>query len=186
MARAGALKVDIRSILSAPLEKQDDSVFLHINDEQVTRVNIIATVINHLGENNIMIIDDGTGQVTIQWFDGSYPVSAGDTVLVIGRVRMFSERYIFPEVIKKISDPRWVSVRKKELSELPKVVPTPQQTEKSPEKDVLHIIDENDTGEGADIDKVITVIGNNGEEIIKKLLMAGEIFECKPGKIRLL
>ncbi|MBD3318591.1 hypothetical protein GF342_01645 [Candidatus Woesearchaeota archaeon] len=185
MVRRAALKTTISTVLSAPLEQEENVVFLRIGTEEVSRVNIIATVISVLKESNMATIDDGTGQLMLQWFDAHHDVEVGSIVVVIGRVRQYGSRYVFPEIIKKIEDPLWVKVRAKELEELP-VSSVVEEHHSDPDESALRLIHESDKGDGADMEELIEKLGEQGEEIIKRLLMAGEIFETKPGRIRLL
>ena len=186
MARAAALKTDIKTINDAQVVRKDNAIVLSLNGEEVNRFNVIATVISFFKDDKVMTIDDGTGSIVVQWFDDSYDVSVGETVLVIGRIREFDYKYIFPEVVKKITDSAWVDVRKKELLATPVSITKEKPAEADPDEKALKIIHECDRGDGADMDEVIQKLGSNGEELIKRLLMAGEAFESKPGKIRLL
>lgn len=97
---------------------------LALNDKQVSRVNIIANVIDKFQSNEKaytnLTIDDGTGNMRIKAFGDATPllkeIELGDTILVIGRLGYFNEEvYILPEIVKKY-DPRWLLARKLELT----------------------------------------------------------------------
>lgn len=196
MIRGSALRTSVARILSAPLEKEDETKALRFGSELVNRVNVIGTVVSFQPDENMLMLDDGTGTIAVQWFEGSQVVSVGDLVLLIGRVREFNERYVFPEILRRI-DTKWLEVRKKELERMPEPTPVAQASVNTnvtptneagddPEERALKLIHELDRGDGADMDEVMTKLGESGDEIIKRLLMAGEIFEAKPGRLRLL
>ena len=193
MVRASALRAGIRTILSAPLEKEGEVSALRIGHDLVNRVNILGMVVSF--QPSMLMLDDGSGTIAVQWFEGGGQVQVGDLVLVIGRVREFNERYVVPEILRKISDRRWVEVRRRELELNAAVLDTKESGEErevgmdgadDPEERALKMIHEKDRGDGADMDEVIELLGGNGEEIVKRLLMAGEVFEAKPGRLRLL
>jgi hypothetical protein len=177
MIRTAAMKLRIGDVLNAPLSREEQTVVITIGSELVSRVNVIGTIVSVFDDSKLVVVNDGTGQIPVQWFDGSHNVAVGDTVLVIGRIREFNNRYIFPQVLKKITDTRWLALRKQELDSAP-VIPAPAEEPSEEVTDnALKLIHESDRGDGADMDEVIEKLGENGEEMIKKLLMAGEIFE---------
>ena len=82
-------------------------------------------------------------------------------------------------------DPKWFEVRKRELK---RVVSVPKIEEglaaESPkEVDVLSVVRDLDGGEGADYDVVASKVG---EDKIIHLLAVGELFETKPGRLKVL
>ncbi len=188
--------------------------------EKISRVNLIAAVIsiNNEGSYNSAVVDDGTGSISLRSFEENQQIKSldvGDVVLVVGRPREYgSEKYIMPEIIKKIENKKWIDVRKLELDieenkkkELKEDIKEKQDTKKEKEYAVEEI-DENtksennmgkdhetvynkvkelDKGDGADIDEIIKKSKlSNAEEIIKKFMMEGEMFEIRPGKIKIL
>lgn len=186
MLRPAALKTSISTVLAAPTDKEENILYITVNNENVNRVNVIATVVEFSPEDKSLLLDDGTGQLPVQWFDARYNLTVGDTVMLIGRIRQYSHRYVFPEIIKRISDKSWVEVRRLELKDIPKVEESPLAVEEDIDESALKLIHEMDTGEGAEFDSVVEKLGPRGDDIIKRLLMAGEIFESKPGRLRLL
>lgn len=198
MVRASALRISIDMILRAPLEKDGETTVIRVGSELVNRVNVMGTVVNFLPQESRLVLDDGSATIAVQWFEGVRHVAVGDLVVLIGRVREFNDRYIFPEVLKIVSDRRWLDVRRKELTHqlamsinaasaahaAVSTVPDPSTIDA--EERALKVIHERDHGDGVNIDEVIGVLGSSGEETIKRLLMAGEIFEVKPGRLRLL
>ncbi len=159
-------------------------------------------------------IQDGTGTMPVRSFEDDARIKsldAGDVVLVIGKPREYgSEKYIVPEIIRVIENKKWVDVRKAELEieelrqkgegnfyykEEKKETPSQGQAEEediesekpSGAGSVYETIRELDKGKGADIEDVIKKSkAENAEQIIKKLLMEGEVFEISPGRLKVL
>lgn len=168
---------------------------LELGDKRVVRINIIANIIEKYeseGETKFLslTIDDASGQIRLKSFGDDTlkfsSISQGDTVLVIGTLRMYNnEMYIAPEIIK-VYDPRYLLVRKLELEKnIPEVVDKSQIKEIKDK--VLDMIKASD--EGIDADKLIMEIQASPENInqeIHKLLEEGIIYEPRPGKFRYL
>jgi RPA family protein len=98
--------------------------FVQIRNKQVSRVNIIAIAVekfnNDDGSYASLNIDDGTETIPLKvWkedIDIIEGIEVGDIILAIGRIKEYNGlRYILPEIVKKIENPRWVEVRKLEL-----------------------------------------------------------------------
>jgi hypothetical protein len=120
-----------------------------------------------------LVVDDGTGSILVRTFDAQNKVTIGDAVLVIGRLRINNQQpYFLGEIVKKIN-PLWLKVRKQQI---------PQPGKET----VINIIRMLDTGNGADYNEAITKLGSNGEELIVHLLATGELFETRPGKLKIL
>ncbi len=218
---------------------------------KVSRVNLLGAVVESL-DNTTFTLDDGTAKITIRSFEPITLPKIGDIVLVIGRVREFSDEiYILPEIIKVLKDHQedWVRLRKLELeaiySNMEKATPIPselnnktvpaeqqrtaeelitdepeeqqeQKNQQAPKENtetedrktrspetkpdetpsasnifdkVLKTIKAQDKGDGADIQEVIEISGiaeADVENVVNNLLMDGEAFEIRPGKIKLL
>jgi len=205
--RQTAYKIRIRDILDNEYIRTDDwspNYFL-VNGKKVSRVNIIGTVVSDIMDDlnfRYIMIDDGSGKIPLRDFDNSVikDISLGDVVLVIGKPREYGkEKYIVPEIIKKIEDKRWLDVRKKELEQEYKVKVEHKEMEdeereksieeefikeeKTPYQEVCDIIKEKDKGEGVSLDEINI---ENAERIINDLLLQGEVFEVKPGRYKLL
>ena len=166
--------------------------------------------------NPSLIIDDGTGKMEVRAFGDSDPfknIDVGTLALVIGRPREYNgEIFISPEIVTPLDNPKWAELRKKELGEASLVeekakVPesvevAPEQTTPPAEDLVEEVVDETDetpstkvygliksldAGEGADVDKVIAESGvKDAEKIIANLLMEGDIFEVRNGRLKVL
>jgi len=173
-----------------------------LNGMNISRVNIVATLIYKSEDLNYdsAIIDDGGGRILVRGFEKSNifsNVDVGDVVLVVGKIRDFNnERYIIPEILKKVEDAGWMNVRKLELRKSSVVI---EDTTKDKNggliedikldnhAEVYDLIKKLDEGDGVLIDDVIksSKIGD-AEEIINRLLENGDIFEIKPGKLKIL
>ena len=139
----------------------------------------------------------------------------GDTILTISRVRQYNDQiYLVPEIVRKLEKPEWLVLRKKELiseygerkqqettikettQETPQENPQPvieeetiQDTSSSERQKLLNIIEEHDEGEGVEIHQIVEVLKmdeQGTQSIIQDLLKEGEIFEIKPGKVKLI
>ena len=119
----------------------ENKAFFDISDKKVSRINLIANVIDKFineGEKKFasITIDDGSSQIRVKTFGEDIKkfndIEIGDTILIIGFIRYFNnEIYILPEIIKKVSD-RWLLVRKHELSK-------EKNLEKKDNREIEHI-----------------------------------------------
>ena len=202
-----AYKVKIKDILNSKYIKEDgwQPNYIEVNENKISRVNLIGTAVLKIDKNNI-ILDDGSGKIPLRVFEnkGSFEkIDIGDVILLIGRPREFgSEKYIMPEILKKIKDPKWIDVRKTELrlnnknlivnfKEEKKEVVEDAVVEEIEDgnisEKIFNLIKKLDKGEGVDTIEILNNIDNkDAEKIIDKLLENGEIFEVKPGKIKVL
>lgn len=132
--RATAARVSIQDIQDGELvaNEQGNVVAVETFLGQISRVNLIATVVDRfevtqerLSEQGkgfaTVTLDDGTGVIRVKmWGDLSAKLSqlqVGDLVLVIGRVRSFQgETYVNGEIIRRLENPNWETVRLLELS----------------------------------------------------------------------
>ena len=200
--RQVACKVWISDILNSNFMKDETSAgYIKINDAVVSRVNLIATVVYKADqEQNLgsVMIDDGTGKILLKSFENFAPfskVDVGDMVMVVGRIREFSsEKYLMPEILKKLNDNNWMAVRKLELKnhllveqKEEKIGDTNVDISVNTGEQVYILIKKLDTGDGADIDEVIKNSNlNDAESIVNRLLENGDIFEIKPGRVKVL
>ena len=208
-----AYKARIADLINGGYVKEEGWTPNYIITKQgkhISRINLIGTVISKTEEGSeyqSLVVDDGSGTISLRLFeknDNVKNIEIGDVVLLIGRPREYgSEKYIVPEIIKKINNKKWIDVRKIELGienlktkkdELGKeevVVEkiddsTKEKTASNPQI-VYEAVKELDSGQGVDIDKVIKKTGiRDAEEIIKKFLREGEMFEIRPGRIKIL
>ncbi len=211
--RQVAYKVKINHILKGEYVKEEGEWtpnYIMLGDKKISRVNLMAVAVakQNLENTNYqnLMIDDGSGRISIRSFDENNNfnnIEVGDIILVIGRPREYlNEKYIVSEILKKINDPLWVELRKLELSDKKAVEEDHTDNNKSDVKKeevkeekieddintkIFNLIKESDNGEGADTEDIIKKSNlEKAEEIITKLLEQGEVFEIKPGKLKVL
>ncbi|MFX1475893.1 MAG: OB-fold nucleic acid binding domain-containing protein [Promethearchaeota archaeon] len=130
--RATAAKISIEEIVKGTLiTRQGDRVVgVETHLGQVSRVNVIATVVDRFegrrdeGEEEkryaTITIDDGTDVIRVKMWGSDCEriegIEVGDLVLVIGKIRRYQEEtYINGEIVRKLDDPNWETVRILEL-----------------------------------------------------------------------
>ena len=197
-----AYKVRISDILNSSLVKDDFSAgYIKLNNINISRINIIATIIDRSDYNQKFtnaLIDDGTGRISLKSFENLdifSKVDIGDVVLLIGKIREFNnEKYILPEILKKINNIEWMNVRKIELEKnilLYNNIENKNQelTEEiaNINEEIYSLIKNLDGGDGAAIDDVIKMSNKSEiESMVKRLIEQGFIFEVKPGRVKVL
>ncbi|MBI2139147.1 hypothetical protein HYU13_06150 [Candidatus Woesearchaeota archaeon] len=174
--------------------------YISRGSRKISRVNIMGIVVTkEVQENGVaqnIVMDDSSGRIAIRTFGenvGFDDIKAGDGVLVIGRPREYlNERYIVAEIIKKIPDLCWIELRKKEMgpSAIPELPPWEMPEFADAPKDtilkVYEFIRSNDKGEGIDAQKVLEGLGLEEDTTIQRMLAEGEIFEIRPGKLKVM
>jgi len=196
-----AHKLRVKDILEAEYIKTEGFApnYLQINDKDISKVNLIGVVVqkSELDNYKTIMVDDGSGYISARIFDGSLnldDIQLGDFVTIIGKPREFSsEKYIFIEIIKK-TDPNWAKVRKLELgkkeetNELPEEKNIQQETiiETDPKNKILKLIKELDNGQGVSIEDLPEADIKDIDQMISLLLREGDVFEIKPGKLKVL
>ncbi len=201
--RQVAYKVRIADIINSQFVKDDISAgYVKIGISNVARVNILATLVDKSEDASYAsaVIDDGTGRIPLRSFDNMglfLMLNVGDTILVIGRVREFNnERYMMPEILKKINDIGWVNVRSIELKSKKRFMVDEAKNgadsaagQSPPELDsnVYELIKKLDNGDGVPVEDVISKSNKpDAEQTLKMLLENGDIFEVRPGKLKVL
>ena len=185
--------------------------YILIRGYKVSRVNLIGVVVNiaEQEDKKEFLLEDCTGRIAIRSFEAMENLSklrVGEIVKVVGRPREFNtEKYIVPEIVKEVNK-GWFELRSLELNsceqnKLDKKVKVVESFKdvvveeiKPVKEDILkkYIDPEEvikqikllDNGEGADYEDVLSKIKD--EKLIQMLLEDGEIFEIKPGKLKLL
>ena len=205
--RQVAYKVPISAILNNPYIEQEgwNPNYVHVNGRQISRINLIATVIDkqNTGSLATLVLDDSTGVIQARLFNEDVKkienISVGDTILIIGRPRKFNDqKFITIEISKKI-DSVWAKIRKIELQkefdlysqngEDKKEVQESKQHLNQYGVKFLELIKENDNGSGADVDKIISSSNlkeEEAQEVLTELIKLGEIYEPRPNKVRIL
>ncbi|MAF51076.1 MAG: hypothetical protein CMH64_03200 [Nanoarchaeota archaeon] len=212
--RQVAYKVRIGEISRGQYVEKDgwEPNYIQVGEKQISRVNIIANVVDkQIGDNlSSLTIDDGSGNIQVRAFKEDSirlnSVEIGDVVIVVGRPRKYGNNFFISYEIAKKIDPLWAKVRQKELGEMPKVensAPqvTPMQSSQEniqeekiednfeDRKKILELIRNSDQGEGSEVDSVIASSGfdaKKAEDIIQELIKAGEIYENVAGKVKML
>ncbi|MDP3697979.1 MAG: hypothetical protein Q8R47_00175 [Nanoarchaeota archaeon] len=102
-------------------EKEQNPNYILVNEtKKIFRINVIAALIHKelRGSVTSILIDDGSGKIILRLFEehrAAFYLEVGDVVQIVGKIRIFNqEKYIFPEIIKKIN-PAWLKVRFLEL-----------------------------------------------------------------------
>lgn len=204
-SRLIAKKVFIKDIADGDYIEREgwNPNYVLVGGEEVSRVNIIGVVVEKVQENNFtsIVMDDGTSNIQLrsfEYFDFDQ-YSTGDLIQVIGKIRVYNDdKYVVPEIITNLKNKEWAAYRKKEIEFLKKKYYKKQQEIISKEtveeevsqegvyEKVLKIIREKDSGDGVDMQELINSGLNNVEQIINALLLEGEIFEIKPGIVKVL
>lgn len=172
--------------------------FLELGNKKIVRVNVVANIIDKYsseGEKRFasITLDDATGQINVKTFGEDIMkfdnLSQGQTITIIGVLRIFNnEVYILPEIIKPV-DPRYLLIRKLEIEKLIPKQPISPNERVALKDQIINKIKQEETNEGIDIEKLILEISANPELInqeIKKMLEDGMIYEPRPGRVRYL
>jgi RPA family protein len=123
--RQPAIKTTIGEIASGKYvqESEDKSNYvLTSKNIKIYRLNLIAIILSKELQGSItnLLVDDGTGKITLKSFEENKNLSdinVGNVVLIIGKLRTYNQdKYISPEIIKKI-DPQWLKIRAIELKD---------------------------------------------------------------------
>lgn len=91
--------------------------------EEISRARILGTIVTKfVGENEryaFITVDDGTDTIRLKLFKTIKPFESfniGDIIDVIGKVKEYEgERYLIPEIIRKVDDPNYEILRRLEL-----------------------------------------------------------------------
>lgn len=109
-------------------ESELDSSHILINDKKISRVNLIATVIQKYESEDLsyvsITIEDGSADIRVKaWRDDVDLISdlmIGDLIMIIGRVKKYEDEiYLVPEIVKKINS-NWELVHKSLLLKEPR------------------------------------------------------------------
>ncbi len=135
MRRATAVKLSIRDVIEGKTVTGGEERVVGVETRlgKVSRVNIVATVVDRFegtredenpegGGFATITLDDGTGVIRAKfWGELSQKLSqiqVGDLVLVIGKVRSFQDEiYLNGEVVRRLDDKNWETLRLLELTQ---------------------------------------------------------------------
>ncbi len=219
-----AVKVSIKEVINGKYVKEEGWLPNYVqteSDRKVSRVNIMGTVVFKSDVENFnyknFIVDDGSGKISVRSFEKNEnmdKLDVGDVILIVGRPREFNnEKYIIPEIMKKIQNPMWIQLRKLEIDNISKNVgietvnneikkdenlqneivhekvseEIKNDIESSESRVIYDMIKKFDAGNGISIDDLIKKSNfDNTEKLINVLLSNGDVFEIKPGIIKIL
>ncbi len=171
-----------------------DPSYVLIGKEQVTIANVMGIIIDK--QDKLLIIDDGTGNIPVRFFDNNEMpnMEIGQAVQVIGRVSEHNKtKFITGQAITKITI-EWLKVRKQEVKnkeetkEETKIIAEPMNEVTQSyniKDDLIEKIKQLDPGEGVEVTTLING-SQEKENAIKSLLEEGEIFEILPGRVKVL
>lgn len=205
--RQTAYKLRINDILNSRYVKTEgfEPNYLDFNGKEISRINVVGIVVQKSELNNYktLSIEDGTGKISARVFENNAllgGICISDFVLIIGRPREFSsEKYILIETIKKINH-LWAKVRKLELGnqkaddnfsdENPdsknSISAEEDVIDLAPNNRIFKLIKELDKGNGVSIEDISSRGIKDVDKIINRLLKEGDLFEIRPGKLKVL
>ncbi|MBN1544249.1 hypothetical protein JW898_02190 [Candidatus Woesearchaeota archaeon] len=207
--RQVAYKVRVADIINNRYVKEEGWLpnYVSVGGRKVSRANLLGVIVSRSVQDDgvvsqSFVLDDGSGRVSLRFFDSPVAFDVGDIVTVIGRPREFgAERYIVPEIMKKVLDQKWVELRRMELTFDAHLR---QKVEEEHRPDVLSVEKEDlvdepnasarlldeirklDSGLGVGFDDISSVPGGDVESALKRLLEQGDIFEVRPGRYKVL
>jgi len=223
--RMTAKKTRIVDIVNGKWVQQDGmepSYVVTSSGGRVSRARILATVVSKFmsedGNFGSVTIDDGTDTMRAKCFKDLTPLEkaeAGQLVDLIGKVREYNgEIYVMPEVLKQVTDPNLMLLRKLELMKGAREAKESGAAADAAEGEAGRAYKPSEPSAGTDAGaaatekdglrkKVLDIIGaskdgityadligksGQGEEkvdsVVNELLSEGICYEPTPGKIR--
>lgn len=198
--RLVAKKIFVKEIFDSKYVSEEGfnpSYLVKEDGAKISRINLIAVVVDKEKNESYssIILDDGTGKISARSFEenGLFErINVGEIALVVGRPREYgAEKYVLPEIIKKIENVDWFKLRKMEICEknnvetaVGEVKKVAAEVKKDNAEKVIEFIKNEDHGKGVDVREILK--NGFGEKWVNKLLENGEIFEISPGRVKLL
>ncbi|MBU2634367.1 MAG: hypothetical protein KJ674_03910 [Nanoarchaeota archaeon] len=203
--RQTAYKLWISSIHNSQYTKTTEEFspnYITFDNKNISRINIIASIINKYETPNYisLLVDDSSSQISVKVWNENIPllkdVDKGDIILIIGKIKQSSLNnsiYIAPDFVKKTTL-NFELLRKLELL---KEYGKPSKIEKKEEikenieeikisnnlrQQVLNALENIDTEEGVEIQKIVTNLNQSEviiNEVLEELIKGGEIFQIK-------
>jgi hypothetical protein len=175
-----AQHVCIVDLIHGQLHERPNELVSVVTDDgrDISRANVVGLVVDRGdGDPPGLVVDDGTERIPVRAF-GQVPgiddAVLGVPVLVIGRPRQFGqERFLSAECVRVLESPRWIELRKRTSTKAPV------------KRSLLDTVRALDSGDGADIEEVLTQ-ARAGQDELQRLLVNGDIFQVSPGKIKIL
>lgn len=187
--------------------------YIQTPTRRLVRINVMAIIVEKPNPYQFLI-DDGSASILVSDFNQKKKTTllkVGDPVLVIGRPRQ-SDDGLFIAAEIATSDqlkeqPLWIVHRKDELrrqEELLKnmdsskiIVPEVDETVGEGElveplsgslsgDDVIEFMRKKDDGDGVAIEEIVSYFGKEADDVILTLMSMGEVYEIKPGRIKIL
>ena len=190
------------------------SAYVELAGQKISRVNILATVaarfMSEDGNYGNITLDDGTETIRSKAFGPDVVklsrAHVGAIVRFVGKIKEYnSERYMKPEIVHVLDDPNWLIVHKLEMGVPASGMPAPGEMKPTVSEEVavqqikaedmgqqakfVELVRSMDDGSGADMDALVAKSGLEAEDaknIIVGLLSAGELFEPRKGKLKVL
>ncbi len=210
MKRQTAYKAAIRDLLEGEATQDEElqTSQILIRGKPAGRINVAATVVSTSPEEKSCLIDDSTGTINAMFFEQQTETGlpqTGDAVIITGRIRIYGgNRYVSAETTKK-ADARDMALRKLELEKealiykkappqakaeyegAEEIVVEEADTKAMALRNLIKELDEASSGNGADEEEIIRKSNlSNPETIIRGLIEAGEVFEVRPGKLKVM
>lgn len=206
--RQTAIKTDVQTLINGRYVQKEgwEPNYVQTKYGCVSRANVMG-VITQETSPGVFVLDDGTATITLRTFEEPITIAIGSAVQVIGRPRTYNnEFFLLYEIIKPVKN-EWLSYRKKELSQVPVVEEdatmktVPSQEEAGEEivvrtgkenifSKLLRLIrsfDKENNNEGARIEDLIAACEEaETEQVLNNLVEEGEVFEIRPGLIKVL
>ena len=189
--------------------EQQRFLFLELGDKKIVRVNFVANVIDKYSNEGAptfgqdgaekkkysnLTLDDASGQIKLKIFGDDVAkfnaITQGNTVIAIGTLRFYNnEIYLSPEIIK-VTDPRYLLVRKLELDQEKPTIEVKREEITAIKDRIIDMIKKSEDAGGIETEKMIMELNDVSPEIInqeiKKMLEEGLVYEPRPGKVRYL
>jgi hypothetical protein len=160
-------------------------------------------------------MDDGSASILVIDFNQrkkTTTLKVGNPVLVIGRPRQAEkDLFIASEIATSdqlIKQPLWIVKRKEDLKKLESnlvqkidseevLVEDLDETISDGElvqpisgnvtgDDIIVFMRKKDSGDGVSIDEIVDYFGQEADDVILTLMSMGEVYEIKPGRIKIL
>lgn len=197
-----------RALLDGTFVSEDNfSNYILFHGEKLHKVNIIGIVVDKNKGNNFVsfVLDDGFGTIEARIFGNVAffsNITIGSCVICVGRPRSWQDHLYLGGDFIKIIDPLWLKHRRlliEKTKQLSSYVHKKNTDKKEIKKEilkeklpiinfvdiVLDAVKKLDSGDGADIEAVISLVNSDrAEDLIQNLINEGELFEFKPGRIK--
>ncbi len=181
--RLTAIKSDVKSITKGKYVQQEGfnpNYTLTDTGMRLSRVRVLATVVDKFlsesGKFAAVTLDDGTDTIRAKVFNAVSMfenLNVGDTTDVIARVKEYNnEIYIVPEMITKIEDPNFETLRKLEIMRQEKIMQKKRE---------VVISYKNQTADASELSRLLKERENIDEEDVEAILHSHTI-EKKPAE----